>query len=83
MSRELAHAVYRSVIEPASAMGLRLQPDTDVLDRAGKTRVRYTGKSARGVVLPIRQFMRVVLERVLRFERPSSVMKCTKLDGNL
>lgn len=83
MGAELPHAVQRPAVQPAGAVGLRLQPDPDVLDGAGEDGVGEAGEGAAGVELPVGERGRAVVERVAGFELPAGVVEAAELDGDL
>ena len=53
MCRELAYTVERAVVKSCSAVGLRLQPDTHVLNGTRDDGIGDAGEGARGIVLGI------------------------------
>lgn len=67
LSIQLADTVERAIVKLLRAGRLRLQPDTNVLDRSGHGRVRDTGDGARGVQLAEAQhLLPVVREEAFR-----------------
>lgn len=53
MCRELAYTVERAVVKSCSAVGLRLQPDTHVLNGTRDDGIGDAGEGTRGIVLGI------------------------------
>jgi hypothetical protein len=83
LARELAHAVDGAGVQAARAVGLRLQPDADVLDGAGEGRVGETREGARGVVLRVRKGRVAGGFGVAGLEGTARVVEAAELDRDL
>lgn len=80
---ELADAVDGAVVETASAVGLRLQTDTDVLDRSRENGVGQTGETTGHVVLAVRKSAIGVLLLVQLLKASPGFVESTKLHTDL
>jgi len=77
---QLADAVEWSGVQAVGAVRLRLQPDADVLDRAGQDGVGQPGKGARQVVLAIGQLGAAGRLLVAALEGAAGVVEGAELD---
>lgn len=80
---ELADAVDGAVVQTISSVGLGLQTDTDVLDRAGQEGVGETGKTTGHVVLRVGESAVRVLLLVELLQTSAGFVESSELNADL